>query len=83
MFVQYLVSRQLTSDPTKKRHIKSAQFGSIQRIVELVELFQVKQKNLTIYAVFGSLKSSRKMTGFSRLAQGLLAGSRGHIGYSG
>jgi hypothetical protein len=49
--------------PTKNRHITTAQFGSIQRIAELVELFQVKYKHLTIRSVW-LIKKSKKNDGF-------------------
>jgi hypothetical protein len=39
-------------DVTKNRHILSANFGSTQRIVDLVQLFEDKYKHLAIHSVW-------------------------------
>ncbi len=57
-------------DVTKNRHILRANFGSLQRIAELVQLFEDKYKHLAIHSV-------------SSLAQRLLDGTQGHVNYCG
>jgi hypothetical protein len=50
-------------DVTKNRHILRANFGSIQRIVELVQLFEDEYKHLAIHSGW-LIRSPRKMMGF-------------------
>ncbi len=50
-------------DVTKNRHILRADFGSIQRIAELVQVFEDKYKHLAIRSVW-FIEKSKKTTGF-------------------
>jgi hypothetical protein len=69
-------------DVTKNRHILGANFGSVQRIAELVQLFEDKYKHLTIHSDW-LIEKSKENDGFQLLAQGLLAGTQGHTNYCG
>jgi hypothetical protein len=50
-------------DVTKNRHILRANFGSVQRILELVHLFENKYKHLAIRSVW-LIKKSKENDGF-------------------
>ena len=50
-------------DVTKNRHILRANFGSVQRILELVHLFENKYKHLAIHSVW-FIKKSKENDGF-------------------
>jgi hypothetical protein len=50
-------------DVTKNRHILRANFGSVQRILELVQLFENKYKHLAIRSVW-LIKKSKENDGF-------------------
>jgi hypothetical protein len=50
-------------DVTKNRHILRAYFGSVQRIAELVQLFEDKYKHLAICSVW-LIKKSKENNGF-------------------
>ncbi len=50
-------------DVTKNRHILRANFGSVQRIVELVQLFEDKYKHLAIHSVW-LIEKSKENKGF-------------------
>ena len=50
-------------DVTKNRHILQANFGSVQRILELVHLFENKYKHLAIRSVW-LIKKSKENNGF-------------------
>jgi hypothetical protein len=65
-------------DVRKNRHILQASFGSVQRISELVQLFEDTFKHLAIRSVWLIEKSKEKQQ-VSGLAQGLLAGTQSHI----
>jgi hypothetical protein len=50
-------------DVTKNRHILRANFGSVQRIMELVHLFENKYKHLAIHSVW-LIKKLKENDGF-------------------
>jgi hypothetical protein len=50
-------------DVTKNRHILQANFGSVQRILELEQLFDKKCKHLAIHSVW-LIKKSKENNGF-------------------
>ncbi len=50
-------------DVTKKRHILRANFGSVQRIAELVQLFEDKYKHLAIHSIW-LIEKSKENRGF-------------------
>ncbi len=50
-------------DVTKNRHILQANFGSVQRILELVQLFENKYKHLAIRSVW-LIEKSKENDGF-------------------
>jgi hypothetical protein len=50
-------------DVTKNRHILQANFGSVQRIAELVQLFEDKYKHLAIHSVW-LIEKSKENDGF-------------------
>jgi hypothetical protein len=50
-------------DVTKNRHILQANFGSVQRILELVQLFENKYKHLAISSVW-LIEKSKENDGF-------------------
>ncbi len=50
-------------DVTKNRHILRAKFGSVQRVVELVQLFKDKYKHLAMHSVW-LIEKSKENNGF-------------------
>jgi hypothetical protein len=48
---------------TKNRHILRADFGSVQRIAELVQVFKDKYKHLAIHSVW-LIEKSKENNGF-------------------
>jgi hypothetical protein len=50
-------------DVTKNRHILKANFGSVQKIAELVQVFEDKYKHLAIRSVW-FIEKSKENNGF-------------------